>query len=140
MHVYKDATEAATFYGAAVANTYCNLAGGACPVYDHEQELAGEKDLSYESAVDVGGGSENTRYYFSGLAKKDAGIIGGTGFWKQSPRAHLDQRLSSRLGVSLNTNFVQTLPRPGLTNNHNAFTSHYMSLRFPPSLLHLRPD
>src|SRR3989442_6012095 len=29
MHVYKDATEAATFYGAAVANTYCNLAGGA---------------------------------------------------------------------------------------------------------------
>ena len=140
MHVYKDATEAATFYGAAVANTYCNLAGGACPVYDHEQELAGEKDLSYESAVDVGGGSENTRYYFSGLAKKDAGIIGGTGFWKQSLRANLDQRLSSRLGVSLNTNFVHTLARRGLTNNDNAFISYYMSMGFAPSFLDLRAN
>jgi len=140
MHVYKDAAEVTAAYGATVANTYCTLPGGGCPVFDQEQELADRKDLSYESAVDVGGGSENTRYYFSGLAKKDAGIIPNTGFWKQSIRANLDQRLSNRLDVSLNTNFVHTVARRGLTNNDNAFVSYYMSMGFAPTFLNLRPD
>jgi len=139
-HVYTDVADATSFFGATVASTFCTLPGGGCPVFDHEQELADRKDISYESAVDVGGGSENTHYYFSGLTKKDAGIIGGTGFWKQSVRANLDQRLSSRLDVSLRTNFVHTLARRGVTNNDNAFISYYMSMGFAPSFLNLRPD
>ena len=140
MHVYRDAAEVTSVYGASVASTYCTLPGGGCPVFDQEQELADRKDPSYESAVDVGGGSENTRYYFSGLSKKDGGIIPNTGFWKQSVRANLDQRLSNRLGVSLTTNFVHTLARRGLTNNDNAFVSYYMSMGFAPTFLDLRPN
>src|SRR5207244_13247326 len=98
------------------------------------------KGSSVGSGVGVGGGSGNTGYYCSGLAKKDAGISGGTSFWKQSLRANLDQRLSSRLGVSLNTNFVHTLARRGLTNNDNAFISYYMSMGFAPRFLHLRAN
>ncbi len=140
MHVYNDAAEVTPVFGATVAGTYCTLPGGSCPVFDHEQELAGEKDLSYESAVDVSGGTENTRYYFSGLGKRDAGIIQNTGYWKQSVRANLDQRLSDRLGLSLGTDFVHTLARRGLTNNDNAFVSYYMAMGFAPTFLNLRPD
>jgi TonB-linked SusC/RagA family outer membrane protein len=137
MRVFRDSADAVTALGdSALAGQICS---GGCPVFDHEQELAGEKDLSYESAVDVGGGSENTHYYFSGLAKKDAGIIQNTGYWKQSIRANIDQRLSSRLGVSLHTNFVHTLARRGLTNNDNAFVSYYMALGFTPPFLDIRP-
>jgi len=73
-HVYRDTTEAIPEFG-ALARTLCTLPGGGCPAFDHEQELAGQKDVNYESAVEVGGGSENTRYFFSGLASKNGGII-----------------------------------------------------------------
>ena len=136
--VFRNALQADSVY-AGLGTALCTLPGGACPVFDHEQELADRKAPSYESAVDVGGGSENTRYYFSALAKKDAGIIQNTGYWKQSLRANLDQRLSSRLDVSLNTNFVHTLARRGLTNNDNAFVSYYMALGFTPSFVNVLP-
>src|SRR5437016_1270495 len=51
----------------------------------------------------------------------------------------MDQRLSSRLDVSLNTNFVHTLARRGLTNNDNAFVSYYMALGFTPSFVNVLP-
>jgi TonB-linked SusC/RagA family outer membrane protein len=134
---FGDSADAVTVFGdSARAGQICR---GGCPVFDHEQELAGQHDLSYESAVDAGGGSENTHYYFSGLAKKDAGIIQNTGFWKQSIRANIDQRPSNRLAVSLRTNFVHTLARRGLTNNDNALVSYYMALPFTPSFLDVRP-
>jgi len=134
---FRDSADAVTvFADSARAGQICS---GGCPFFDHEQELGGRKDLSYESAVDVGGGSENTRYYFSGLTSKDAGIIQNTGYWKQSIRANLDQRLSGRLNVTLNTNFVHTLARRGLTNNDNAFVSYYMALGFTPSFIDLGP-
>jgi TonB-linked SusC/RagA family outer membrane protein len=135
--VFRDSAEAVTVLAdSLLAGQICDP---TCPNFDHEQELAGERDLSYESAVDVGGGGENTRYYFSGLAKKDAGIIQNTGFWKQSIRANIDQRLSDRLDVSLRTSFVHSLARRGLTNNDNANVSYYMALPFAPSFIDLRP-
>jgi len=134
---FADSAAAVTVFGdSALAGQICR---GGCPFYDHEQELGGRKDLSYESAVDVGGGTENTRYYFSGLTSRTAGIIQNTGYWKQSIRANIDQRLSSRLNVSLYSNFVHTLARRGLTNNDNAFVSYYMSLGFTPSFVNLLP-
>jgi len=134
---FADSAAAVRVFGdSARAGQICR---GGCPFFNHEQELAGQKDLNYESSVDVGGGSENTRYFFSGLTSKDAGIIPNTGYWKQSVRANIDQRLSSRLDVSLNTNFVHTLARRGLTNNDNALVSYYMSLPFTPSFIDIRP-
>jgi TonB-linked SusC/RagA family outer membrane protein len=135
--VFRDSADAVTVYAdSAAAGVICR---GGCPSFDHERELAGRKDLSYESGVDVGGGSGNTRYFFSGGAKKDPGIIQNTGYWKQSIRANLDQRLSSRLNVSLNTNFIHTLARRGLTNNDNANVSYYAALAGSPSFVNLLP-
>src|SRR2546426_5949343 len=44
----------------------------------HLQEIAGNKPLSYQSDVNVSGGSENTRYFLAAGTKHDGGIIDNT--------------------------------------------------------------
>src|SRR3989449_10579847 len=91
---YSDLADAVTvFADSARAGQICS---GGCPFFDHERELGGRKDLSYESAGDVGGGGENTRDYFSGLTTKEAGVLQKNGYWQQTIRANNDPRLSSR--------------------------------------------
>ena len=134
---FADSADAVTVFGdSARAGQLC---AGGCPFFDTEAFLVDQRDLSNETALDVGGGSEDTRYFFSGLQKTDAGIIQNTGFSKQSLRANIDQRVSGRLDLSVRTNFVHTLARRGLTNNDNALVSYYMALPFTPSFVDLRP-
>src|SRR6185312_14116436 len=63
--------------------------------YNFEDELYGQQSFSYETNASVSGGTENTRYYVSGLVKDDGGIALGTGYKKQSLRSNLDQELGS---------------------------------------------
>ena len=110
--------------------------------FDHERLLAGRKDLSYETAASVSGGSETTRYFASGVWKEDAGIIENTGFDRQSLRLNIDQQFSDRFNVSIGSNLAHTLARRGLTNNDNAGVSFYMVFPFTPNFLDLNqlPD
>jgi TonB-dependent starch-binding outer membrane protein SusC len=105
--------------------------------YDHERELAGRKDLAVETSAGIRGGSENTRYFASGLVQSHPGIIANTGFQKHSLRVNLDQQLGSRVQTSFSTNLVHMLARRGLTNNDNNGSSLYMALPFTPSFLDL---
>src|SRR5207247_4025477 len=52
----------------------CNLPGGQCPYFDTEGLLYGDHPLSTETDASVSGGTEQTRYYVSGLVKYDGGI------------------------------------------------------------------
>ncbi|MGH7548476.1 MAG: carboxypeptidase-like regulatory domain-containing protein, partial [Gemmatimonadales bacterium] len=137
--VFADATEAiAAFPGlAAVINSLCNLPGGRCPVFDLEDQLAGRKALSYETAASISGGTDNTQYFASGTVKDDGGIIENTGFQRQALRLNLDQRLGSRVRASLNTNYTHTLAQRGLSNNDNTGTSFYVVLSSTPSFVDL---
>lgn len=114
----------------------------SCPFFDHEQELAGNKPLSYETSGSVSGGDDNTRYYASGQVKRDGGIIQNTGFDRQSVRINLDQKLGSRVKFALNTNVLHTKAQRGLTNNDNTTTSYYVVFAFTPSFVDLtqNPD
>jgi len=122
------------------ASTACDAT--SCPFFDHEQELAGNKPLSYETAASVSGGDDNTRYYASGQVKRDGGIIQNTGFDRQSVRINLDQKLGSRIKFTLNTNVLHTKAQRGLTNNDNTTTSYYVVFAFTPSFVDLtqNPD
>ncbi len=106
--------------------------------FDHEEELAGRHDLSFETSASVSGGTQGSRYYIAGSIKDDAGIITNTGFQRQSFRINLDQQLARRLTASISTNLVHTLARRGLTNNDNTFTSFYMNMAFAPSFQDIR--
>src|SRR5690348_14265596 len=104
---FKDAAEAIAAYpkSASLINSLCNLAGGACPTYNLEDQLAGEKPLSYETGLSISGGTDNTQYFASATAKDDGGIIANTGFKRQAVRLNLDQRLGARVRATLNTNY-----------------------------------
>jgi TonB-linked SusC/RagA family outer membrane protein len=110
--------------------------------YDLEEQTAGRHALSSETAFDVSGATEDTRYFLSGLWKNDEGIMENTGFEKQSLRVNVDQNFGDRVRGSLSTNFIHTLAQRGLSNNDNAGVSPYMVYAFTAAVVDLsqRPD
>ena len=136
--VFKDSIEAKAAFGKNAA-LYCNLPGGACPVFDNEGALWGQHSLSSETDASMSGGTEDTRYYLSGLVKRDGGIAKNTGYEKQSLRANLDQKLGNRFQLSVSSDFVHSLAQRGISNNDNTGTSTYLVFPFTPSFIDLRP-
>jgi TonB-linked SusC/RagA family outer membrane protein len=134
---FKTVAEAVDVFGPSAADFF-----KPGVVFDQERELAGRHPVSAETVMDMSGGDENTRYFVSGLWQNDGGIIDNTGFQKQSLRANVDQDLSERLTLSLQTNVTRTLAERGLTNNDNAGVSFWMVFPFTPSFVDLRrnPD
>ncbi len=87
-------------------------------------------------------GTEQTRYFISGLAKNDEGIGINTGYKKHSLRANIDQQLASWVNLSVNTNVIHSQSDRGLSNNDNTGTSPYVALSGTPNFIDLsqRPD
>ena len=137
--MFETADEAVAAYGEGARQFY-GANGQPLQVSDHEELLAGRTDLSTETAFSIGGGSELTRYFVSGLWKRDAGIIANTGFDKEALRVNLDQQFGERLNVSLGTSVVHSLAQRGLTNNDNSGTSFYMVFPFTPNFVDLRQN
>ncbi|HEU0301353.1 MAG TPA: SusC/RagA family TonB-linked outer membrane protein, partial [Longimicrobium sp.] len=125
--------EAVELYGPGVAALY-----GDGTHYDHERQLAGNRDLGRETSMSVSGGSGETRYYASGMVLDEPGIIDNTGFEKQSLRINLDQGLGRGVELSVNTNLLHSRARRGLTNNDNRSVSYYVALSGTPAFVDLR--
>jgi TonB-linked SusC/RagA family outer membrane protein len=105
--------------------------------FDLEDQLAGRKELSFETSANLSGGTEDTKYFASGTVGKEAGIIENTGFKRQAVRLNLDQRFGSGVSASLSTNLLHTLAQRGLTNNDNSGTSYYVVFASTPSFVDL---
>jgi TonB-linked SusC/RagA family outer membrane protein len=108
--------------------------------FDHEAELASRRDLSAETVASVSGAVNDTRYFGSALIKDDNGIIGNTGYEKQSFRLNVGQKFGDRVDVNVSGNLVHSLSDRGLSNNDNAGVTYHMVLPFTPSFLNLQPD
>jgi TonB-dependent receptor-like protein len=107
--------------------------------FNFESELYGRKALSYETDASVSGGTENTKYYISGLVKNDEGIALNTGYKKQALRSNLDQDLGSGFQIQVNLEGTHSLSKRGLSNNDNSGTSTFMVLPATPNFLNLLP-
>ena len=107
--------------------------------FNFEDELYGRKALSYETDASVSGGTENTKYYISGLIKNDEGIALNTGYKKQSLRSNIDQELGSGLQLQVNLDGTHSLSNRGLSNNDNSGTSPFVVLSATPSFVDLLP-
>lgn len=136
--VFADSMEADAVYG-DVAQQYCNLPGGACPYYDNISPLWDRHPLSSETDVSLSGGTNVTRYFVSGLVKRDGGIAPNTGYDKQSIRVNLDQQLGSRWSLSVQSYAAHSLTHRGISNNDNSGTSPYLVFPLTPSFVDLRP-
>ncbi|HEY7877960.1 MAG TPA: SusC/RagA family TonB-linked outer membrane protein [Gemmatimonadaceae bacterium] len=112
---------------------------GQLPVYDHLQEAAGNKPLSYETSLDVSGGNDNTKYFISGDWSHQGGIINNTDAGRQSLRVNLDQRLAEKLMLNLSTAFTRTTTDRGMTNNDNSGAGITYALAYIPSFVPLLP-
>ena len=107
-----------------------NACNGFC---DFQKSLYGGGELSYESDVSIAGGSDNTQYFLSGLAKYDNGIELNTGYNKQSARANVVQHFGSTITGSLNLTYAADQTRRGINGNDNLGISGYDNLAYAPS-------
>jgi TonB-linked SusC/RagA family outer membrane protein len=105
--------------------------------FDIEDQIYGRNALSNETSASVSGGTQQTRYFVSGLIKNDEGIAINTDYKKQSLRANLDQQLSGWLNLSVNTNVIHSKSNRGLSNNDNSGTSPYLVFPFTPNFIDL---
>ncbi len=134
--------EALNQYASTAADTaliQSYVVNGQLPVYDHMQEIAGNKPLAYETAIDVSGGAENTRYYLSGGTKRDGGIVDNTFNERQNLRANVDQSFSDRLQFSLNSAFTRNATDKGFTNNDNNGASVSYAIAYIPGFIPVTP-
>lgn len=120
---------------AQVAENYASC-NGFC---DFEEQLFGEKPLSYETALGVRGGTGATNYFVSGLTKYDGGIQKNTGYKKDAIRLNLTQFVGERLSLQVNNNYIRTLTRRGISNNDNANITPYFVFAATPSWFDMRP-
>src|SRR6266480_1188957 len=115
------------------------LVNGQLPTYDHLREVAGEKPISYETQLDVSGGSGDTRYFLSGNVKGDGGIIANTGAQRQTLRANIDQSFSDRFSVAFSSAFNRTSTQRGFTNSDNSGASITYAIAYIPGYVPITP-
>ena len=110
------------------------------PPFNFEDELYGRHALSYETNASVSGGTENTKYYVSGLFMNDEGIAINTGYKKQSIRSNLDQLLGKGFQLQVNLDGTHSISDRGLSNNDNSSTSPFIAFSATPSFQNLMPS
>ncbi len=81
-------------------NSYKNVSG-----YDAENALY-QMGIVENHFLNIAGGNQDTKYYFSGGMFNQRGIIIGTGFKKYSGSAILDQKINSRLKVGFSVHYT----------------------------------
>ena len=110
---FTSADEAVSVFGEAARaswNPSCN---------DLEEQLYGKLANSYETSLNMRGGSETTRFFASVLNKHEGGIMPKSSADKKSLRLNIDQNIGSRVTLGLNGEFAQTVRNPQITQNEN---------------------
>ncbi len=133
---FKDSADAASVFSPALVGQYFRPGQRV----DYEELLYGRKSLASETELSVSGGSDQTRYFISGLVKNEPGIALGSGYKKQGFRINLDQTLGGRVSVAVSTSVTHSRSDRALSNNDNTGTSPGLVLPFTPSFFDPRPD
>lgn len=127
-----------TVWGQPGVNAFIAANGLTTPdFFDHELEVFGNKPLSHETSASVSGGTEDTRYFASGLVKHDAGIMTRTFADKQALRLNLDQTVG-RVTIGISSGVNRTYDDRGLVNNENNGSTPYTVFSTTPTFYDLR--
>jgi TonB-dependent starch-binding outer membrane protein SusC len=93
--------------------------GGQMPFNDFTAQLFGRQALSWESAAQVTGGTENTRFLGAIGRKFDNGIAQNTNATRDNARINLDQNINSRLSARLDLGYTRSTSNRGISGNSN---------------------
>jgi TonB-dependent starch-binding outer membrane protein SusC len=131
--IFETQTEAIQAFGAQAGPLWSSA------VYDHDEEIAGNKPLHYQTDLSVSGGTESTKYFASALMRHEGGIVTGTYANKESFRLNIDQSVGNRVKLSVSTTVAHNGNDRGLTGNDNTGVSLWAALTSTPSFFDLRP-
>jgi TonB-linked SusC/RagA family outer membrane protein len=88
--------------------------------FDYEDEVYGNTGLTTNTQLSVSGGTEDTRFYVAGTLKEEDGIVENTGFGRRSIRANVDHRITDRIQIASQSNYLYTDNDRGFTGNQNS--------------------
>jgi TonB-linked SusC/RagA family outer membrane protein len=119
--------------------TYCNVPNptDACPYFDYQKALYGQRDLSYETSATLSGGTEATKYFVSVNDKQDNGTMVSTNARRQNLRFNLDQALGSRWTANVSATLNRSIANRGVSNNENIGISPFYVLGYTPAVQNL---
>nr|MCU0649963.1 SusC/RagA family TonB-linked outer membrane protein [Gemmatimonadaceae bacterium] len=93
--------------------------GGQIPFNDFTEQLFSRRDLSWETGVQVTGGTEQTRFLASVGRKFDNGIAVNTNATRDNARINIDQNLGARLTARLDLGYTRSVANRGISGNSN---------------------
>ena len=126
-------------FGAPFANRWCpGTPETACPYYDYQSELFGQRDPSYETSATISGGNEATKYFVSVNDKHDNGTQINTNARRQNLRLNLDQAFGTRWTGNVSATLNRSITNRGISNNDNTYTSPFYVLGYTPAVQNLQ--
>jgi len=94
-------------------------AQAAGKIYDYEKEIYGNTGFITDSRLSISGGSDKTTFYFNTSYRDEEGIIENTGFDRFSIRLNVDHKISDKLKVGVNSNYINSFASRSFTGNEN---------------------
>jgi TonB-linked SusC/RagA family outer membrane protein len=134
---YSSVAEAVASRGSTAANYLAQFNGQLPGPFDLEKQLAPGNAPAWETALSMSGGNDQTRFYASGLAHNEDGVVTGSYYDKYSVALNLDQNVSDKLALELRTNGLHTRTGRGFSGNDNTSTAYYVTLTSTPSFVNL---
>ena len=104
----------------------------------YEDLLYSNRPINQETSLGVRGGTDNTRYFVSGIARDEEGVVHNTFARKYGLRMNLDQKLTDRVDLQFGSELLRTGSDRGLFGNDNAGNSIAYTATKIPSFLDLR--
>jgi TonB-linked SusC/RagA family outer membrane protein len=121
LRCFSSATDALTWYHTYIATPTTPLPYAWQPkCYDFQKELYAGSGPSYQTDLNVNGGTPQTGYFLGGSFKRDNGIQLGTYFQRQSITANINQLIGDHVTVRFNNNFIHSLGDRGISGNDNS--------------------
>ena len=111
------------------------FSGNSSPYFNQMEQVYANRDPSYETIVDLSGGTPTTRYFISGANKKEEGIELNTGASRQSLRVNLDQDLGEKITFRISSVYARNANDRGWNNNCNNFGCHGYAIAYIPSFV-----
>lgn len=108
---------------------------------DYEDYFYNNKATLSNTRLNIVGGDDRTKFYVSGNITSEQGTVRKTGFDRYSVRANLEHKISEKIKISSNSNYIKTNTDRGFTGNqNNTGASIGYNIAYVPNYFDLRPN